>query len=91
MRGFFITFVLPQTKCKIMENEVPKAFDAELINRHLATLPDASTCEVDQIERSIFEGFDRNSEVRPTYVTVCYLVFTKNETNDGWVFSGYHY
>lgn len=70
-------------------NENPKVFSQDFIDIHLAKLPNASTCEVDEIEHQIFEGYDRNSEIRPTHLDVIYLVFIKNETKDGWVFAGY--
>ena len=72
-------------------SEIPKIFSGDFIDRHLAMLPNAATCEHELIEHTVYEGFDRNAEIRPAYVTVLYLVFTKNENKDGWIFAGYHY
>jgi hypothetical protein len=72
-------------------NEIPKQFEADFIQRHLEMLPDAATCDVDIIEHTVYEGFDRNAEIRPAYVNILYLVFTKNEERNGWVFAGYRY
>lgn len=72
-------------------SEQTKQFSQDFIQRHLDSLPDATSYEDDEIEHQIFEGFDSKAAERPTQLTVLYLVFKKNEAKDGWELSGYRY
>lgn len=74
-----------------MNNVESKVLTNEFIKLHLDSLPDVSTCEMNEIERLVYDGFDSKAEERPATLTAIYLVFKKNSNKSGWELAGYHY